>query len=256
MAKITITLISLLENTSPNAFLIALEASNLTALTIARVIQWIVVPTHADRLLDYNWEFMLVLESSNILPLSVAQHIAQTSSVQLQVAEDFIPNFNQNQEAWLHPIVIPPPKITLSTPPRNHTWMKSVSSQHLQYTPAIYALAQSTTGPLGTISFLNFISLQPFSSAHESFASYKQTLEVGPRREQQVFEKITGILEKEEGGWDEVSLQQAPTLLHYMDGVAGGTCQKVNTDMRSSSLRNVGILMVSEIDLYWNIDGR
>jgi hypothetical protein len=93
MVVITVSIISLHEATPTSSFLGALQAGGIEPITIARVIQWVINPTHADELLNHNWDFMLILGPGSMLPTDITALCAKVFSIQLQEADDFPETF-------------------------------------------------------------------------------------------------------------------------------------------------------------------
>jgi hypothetical protein len=175
MVVITVSIISLHEATPTSSFLGALQAGGIEPITIARVIQWVINPTHADELLNHNWDFMLILGPGSMLPTDITALCAKVFSIQLQEADDFPETYGNRNRAYLYPTLHPPPIVNLWKPKP----LIATSNQHVELTPSLLASARSDLCPKGAVSMLNFIAYPPTSEAKKSYAGYIEAFKAG-----------------------------------------------------------------------------
>ncbi|KAE8443017.1 hypothetical protein EG329_002481 [Mollisiaceae sp. DMI_Dod_QoI] len=252
----TIHLLSLTPTTSLPTFLQTLSSLALRPLTIARIIRWIILPTHLSTtsLLSQNihWDILLILPSPHpSLPPSLQPLISHHFSLPAGIPSRLLHDFPAKNARLLHPAKndIPPLTGSLSTP------LLAPSSQGLELTDELLAwiaeFSKIEEGK-GPVSMLNLLAFR--EGMKEAYLEYGREFAGGIGRRRGGVAKIVGSVvkgEKEgEGeGWDEMALAHYPSLWHFADMLASEDYQDVNKKYRVPSLRDTLILCTSELGL-------
>ncbi|TAQ86802.1 hypothetical protein B7494_g4866 [Chlorociboria aeruginascens] len=101
---------------------------------------------------------------------------------------------------------------------------------------------------------LNSISFRPFATARRSYAAYIEAFKAGIGSKRGGAVKMIGET-AEPVEWDEVVMAQYSSLEHFADMCADKEYQEVNLRLRLPALRDTCILMMTETDLEWGIEG-
>jgi len=101
---------------------------------------------------------------------------------------------------------------------------------------------------------LNFISFRPFDSARKSYSEYIEAFKSGVGSKRGGAVKVIGET-VQQGEWDEVVLAQYSSLEHFADMMADPEYQEINKELRLPALRDTCILMTTEVELDWKIEG-
>jgi len=234
-------------------FLSTLTKSDLTPLTVAKVIRWIILPTSIsiDPLLAQNihWDILLVLPSASPLPSTLQNQIQHQWSITAGIPSRLLENFSSKNEQLLHPKTndVPPLTGSLDKPRISNT------SQSLELSPSLQAwistFSQTPPGH-GAVSMFNLLAFHPqlksqYLQYGAAFAS-----SIGAKRGGNAKLVGTVISEgQERGEWDEIALAHYPSILHFADMLASEDYQEVNQKYRVGSLRDTFILCTSELDL-------
>lgn len=254
----TLHLLSLAPTTDAPKFLDAVHASGIKPLTIARVVRWIVLPSHTSTstLLAQNihWDILLSLPGASPLPSSLQPHIAHQWSVKAGVPSRLLADFARKNQRLLHPQEGDVPALTgsLSRP------RVAASAQALELDAALQRWIQEfgRGAGRGAVSMLNLLAFAP--GKKEAYLEYGREFAraVGARRGGQA--KIMGsVVQAEEGegvgeggeGWDEVALAHYPSIDHFADMLASEDYQEVNHRYRVGSLKDTFILCTTELDM-------
>lgn len=254
----TLHLLALAPPTTIPQFLAAVHASSLKPLTIARVVRWIILPSHTstDTLLAQNihWDILLSLPAASPLPSSLLQHIAHQWSVKAGVPSRLLSDFESKNKRLLHPQKGDIPALTGSLErPRIAS-----SAQSLELNPALQQwIREFGAGEgKGAVSMLNLLAFKP--GKKEEYLKYGKEFAraVGSRRGGQA--KIVGsVVQAAEGevvgrggeGWDEIALAHYPSIAHFADMLASEDYQEVNHKYRVGSLKDTFILCTTEIGM-------
>ena len=256
----TLHLLSLAPSTDIPRFLDAVHTSGLKPLTIARVVRWIILPSHTstDALLAQNihWDVLLSLPSASGLPSSLQPHIAHQWSVQAGVPSRLLSDFESKNQRLLHPQKGDVPALTGSL----ERARVASSAQSLELNPALrqwideFGAAEGK----GAVSMLNLLAFKP--GKKDEYLKYGKEFArvVGSKRGG--LAKIVGtVVPAANGdgesvgsggaGWDEVALAHYPSITHFADMLASDDYQEVNHKYRVGSLRDTFILCTTEIGM-------
>jgi hypothetical protein len=106
MPVCTLHLLSLASSTNIPQFLDAVQVKGLEPLTIARVVRWIILPshisTHALLAQNIHCDILLSLPSASALPSSLKPHIAHRWSVKTDVPSRLRSDFESKNLRLLH----------------------------------------------------------------------------------------------------------------------------------------------------------
>lgn len=260
----TLHLLSLAPSTGIPQFLDAVHASGIKPLTIARVVRWIILPSHTstDVLLAQNihWDILLTLASASPLPSSLQQHIAHQWSVKAGVPSRLVSDFESKNQRLLHPQKGDVPALTGSLErPR-----VASSAQSLELNPALQQWVREFGAGegKGAVSMLNLLAFK--QGKKEEYLKYGKEFgrSIGSRRGGQA--KIVGsVVPAAEGegvgsggeGWDEIALAHYPSIAHFADMLASEDYQEVNHKHRVGSLKDTFILCTTELglDVGWGL---
>jgi hypothetical protein len=258
MPVCTLHLLSLAPSTNIPQFLDAVHASDVKTLTIARVVRWIILPSHTstDTLLAQNihWDILLTLASTSPLPSSLQPHIAHQWSVKAGVPSRLLSDFEIKNRRLLHPQKSDVPALTGSLDrPR-----VAKSTQSLELNPALEQWVREFGAGDGqsAVSMLNLLAFK--SGKKEQYLEYGKEFasRVGSRRGG--LAKIVGtVVPAAEGenvgrggeGWDEIALAHYPSIAHFADMLASEDYQEVNHKYRVGSLKDTFILCTTEIGM-------
>jgi hypothetical protein len=253
----TIHLLSLTPSADIPQFLDAVHTTGLQPLTIARVVRWIILPSHTstDELLAQNihWDILLILPSASGLRPPLQTLVAHQWSVKAGVPSRLVSDFSSKNRRLLHPQAGDVPGLTGSLDrPR-----VAASAQSLELNPALkewvreFAAAEGR----GAVSMLNLLAFRP--GKKEEYLAYGREFArtVGSRRGGVA--KIVGSVVPSEGdsvgsggeGWDEVALAHYPSILHFADMLASEDYQAANHKYRVGSLKDTFILCTTEVGM-------
>lgn len=247
MTTVTFTIVSLKSSTTSPIFLSTIKESGIPILAVSRVVEWIITPTLADYLLAHKWDYMLMLAQPSVLTESITSLCSHVFSIRLQETADFITRFKADNPALIRPTSTPP--IYNLTKP-----VIGISTQLVELTPSLLAFARSDLCPKGVVSMLNFVSFRPFEYARKSYSSYIEAFKAGVGTKCGGTVKVIGKT-VEEGEWDEVVLAQYSSLEHFADMLADPDYHQINKELRLPGLRDTCILMTTEVELDWRIEG-
>lgn len=210
------------------------------------------MPTIAHHLLSYDWDLLVILESTAQLSDSLTRLVDASYTVDVALPSALPADFRVRNSQMLR-VEQMPPNLNLGNP------LRSLSSQRLELTPSLLALANSDICPKGPVSMLNYVSYQPWPHAAESYKKYVDGNKVGPMARLGARVKFIGSVSKnhatERGEWDECVLAQYPSLRHFCDMACDPEYQELNYKYRLPVLRDTCILLTTEVDLAWTIDG-
>lgn len=258
MPVCTLHLLSLAPLTDIPKFLDAIHASGTKPLTIARVVRWIILPSHTstDILLAQNihWDILLSLPATTPLPSSLQPHIAHQWSVKAGVPSRLLSDFESKNQRLLNPPKGDVPALTGSLDrPR-----VAESTQSLELNPGLQQWIQEFGAGegKGAVSMLNLLAFKP--GKKEQYLEYGKEFarRVGSRRGG--LAKIVGsVVPAAEGeevgkggeGWDEIALAHYPSIIHFADMLASEEYQEVNHKYRVGSLKDTFILCTTEIGM-------
>lgn len=178
MASVQIILLSLKRNISTKDLIDQLSKHGVDPLLTARPVEWMIHPSVGTYLLANDWDLLLILESHVLMPDEVIQNAVDASyalNVKLPSPPD---NFREQNQAYLREHAdAEPPLLSLPKKP-----LRSLSSQRLELTPSLLALAHSDLCPKGPVSMLNFVSFQPWPGAAEDYKKYVDANKAGPQK--------------------------------------------------------------------------
>ncbi|KAF1933752.1 uncharacterized protein M421DRAFT_51919 [Didymella exigua CBS 183.55] len=280
MPLCTLHLLSLHRTPDPiPPFLAALRATHLAPLVVARVIRWIILPSHLSTaaLLAHNikWDLLLILPGTDALPRDMAALVAHSWSVTAGVPSRLTSDFAARNDKLLHPDPASVPPLRPAAP------RVTGSSQNLQLSRELDAWIDSflrEEGDVGSgaVSMLNLLAFR--TGMKDEYLKYGAAFaeSVGSRHGgnakivggvvrgdgdfpvQRGVQDGDGVQDRLEDGvqdWDEVALAQYPSIAHFRDMLASLEYQAVNTRHRLPSLRDTCILMTSEIAVERARDG-
>ncbi|KAL8937603.1 MAG: hypothetical protein Q9216_004343 [Gyalolechia sp. 2 TL-2023] len=235
-------------------FLHHLQQTSIKPLVIARVIRWIIKPTHLskDALLNQNppWDLLLMYEGSQFeFPSSVQSCIQKQWSIQVGVPSSVVASFQEKNTTLLYPPSrsVPPLTASLSKP------QKTGSAQSLELDDELHQwITSGNDAPRGAVSMLNLLAFHPGKQAQ--YLKYGKAFaeEVGKRRgglAKLVGKVIPGSGDGGHDGWDEMALAHYPSLEHFADMLASEDYQRANHEWRLPSLKDTCILCTSELNL-------
>ncbi|KAF1995122.1 hypothetical protein P154DRAFT_500793 [Amniculicola lignicola CBS 123094] len=273
MPLCTIHLLSL-HTTTPAplpTFLSTLRSTPLTPLITARVIRWIILPTHLSTttLLSQNihWDLLLILPSTDPLPAELVKLVQHHWSITAGIPSSLVSDFHAKNEKLLHPdrhgISIP----ALLREPREaeDKVERALSSHSLELSSELQTWIQRYThsGPAenedrsGAVSMLNLLAFKP--GMKESYLKYGSAFKdrVGSRFGGNA--KLVGSVVSQSSslsqprhlddssGWDEIALAHYPSLHHFAAMLGSADYQAANKTFRLPSLRDTCILFTEEI---------
>ena len=107
---------------------------------------------------------------------------------------------------------------------------------------------------------LNFVSYQPYPFAADSYKKYLDGVQAGPAKRAGTQVKFKGVVAPSnrglvKGEWDLVLMAQYPSFKHFVDMGFDPEYQELNQKYRMPALRDLCILMTTEVDLEWTILG-
>lgn len=246
MALVRYYLLSLKRSVSVANIRERLKKEEISPLAIARPVQWVHLPMKADYMLAVDWDMALVLDSNIRLPQNVAEATDAIHMVDVHVASPVPSNesivFGQEVSA---------------TSSDNRT-LRALCTQFHQITPSLLALVDHPLCPKGPISMLNFVSYHPGPTAAESYKKYLGGVQAGPGKKYGVHVKYSGSAtpsdgSKVAGDWDLVFMAVYPSFRHFVDMGSDPDYQVLNQKYRMPALRDLCILMTTEVDLEWTI---
>ncbi|KAF2160643.1 hypothetical protein M409DRAFT_59890 [Zasmidium cellare ATCC 36951] len=225
-----------------------LKAEGIAPFVNARAVQWVHLPMRADYMLAIDWDVVLGLGSGIQLPERVLQLTDALHKVDVCVASPS--PINDKLQSTL-----PPPQLSFYDRP-----LRALCTQFHQITPSMLAFADHPLCPKGPISMLNFVSYQPFAFAEGSYQKYLEGVQAGPAKRSGVSVKFNGSLTplhgaRATGEWDLVFLAQYPSFKHFVDMGSDSEYQELNRKYRMPALRDLCILITTEVDLEWTIPG-
>lgn len=243
MASVKTVLVSLRRSVSPNEFIEGLQEAKVHPLILARAVEWMVLPTFATHLLAHDWDFLLVLEDQFELPERLSSLLEASYTVHIRLPSPLAIKEPLNLEKA-------PPTPFLSRP------LRSLNSQYHQTTPSLLAFAASELCPKGPVSMLNFVSYQGMQGA-ESYQKYVSGVGAGPMARTGGRVKLNGVVNSqvERGEWDKCLIAEYPSLKHFNEMGCNPDYQELNFKYRVPALRDLAILMTTEVDLSWTIPG-
>lgn len=178
MTAVQTILLSLNRNTSPKSLVDKLKDNGINPLIVAKPVEWIIQPSVATYLLTHDWDLLLVLEPGVELPQSVQGLIDAAYTVRVKQPERALEGFRERNEKLLKQDEGGDPP--LSSLPKKP--LRSLSSQRLELTPSLMALANSDLCPKGPVSMLNFVAFQPWPEAGEKYKKYVNVNKAGPQK--------------------------------------------------------------------------
>jgi hypothetical protein len=236
-------------------FLTALSTAPLNPLTIARVIRWIILPTHVSTtpLLAQNihWDILLILPSTKPLPSSLQKLIQHQWTIQAGVPSKIMQGFESRNRRLLKPEIgdIPPLTGSLDKPRITNSSQSLELSEELRSWISEFGKAEGK----GAVSMLNLLAFK--EGRKEEYLKYGAEFarSIGSSRGGNA--KIVGsVIHPKQGqdageGWDEIALAHYPSIHHFADMLASEDYQAVNHKYRVGSLKDTFILCTSEVGL-------
>ncbi|KAK4495908.1 hypothetical protein PRZ48_013176 [Zasmidium cellare] len=193
-------------------------------------------------MLAVNWDMALAVESEIELPASVTGTFNAFYKVDLHVENPSLNNDTVQSTS------------DLPEPPFHDRSPKALCTQFHQITPSLLALADHPLCPQGPISMLNFVSYHPYPSAVESYQKYLDGVRAGPAKRYGNFVKLKGSpTPSGKGEWDLVFMAHYPSFKHFVDMGLDPEYQELNRRYRMPALRDLCILMTTEVDLAWPV---
>lgn len=262
MPLCTLHLVSLHQSPNPQqAFLSALKSSNVTPLVVSRVIRWIILPStySTEHLLARNieWDFLLILPSTDTLPLSVQNLVENHWHITAGVPSRLVQDFAAKNDKLLRPSRDIIPKLRGALEDQRTT----TSAQDLELSAELKAWirafnAGSSSEANGAVSMFNLLSFK--EEMKSSYLEYGKAFASSIGKNHGGNAKIVGGVtdvngvqrgknESDGKGWDEVALAHYPSILHFAEMLADVEYQAVNHKYRTPSLRDTAILMTSEV---------
>lgn len=174
---VQLALASLRRSVSVQTFLNQLSGDNVQTLVLARPVEWMILPTSVDYLRSYDWEILLILEPESQLPESIEKLVDAVYMLHVQQSDTAINDFRERNKKDLSQTEGLPPLQHLGKRP-----LRSLSSQRLELSPSLLALAHSELCPKGPVSMLNFVSFQPWFEAAENYKKYVDANQAGSQK--------------------------------------------------------------------------
>ncbi|EXJ65454.1 hypothetical protein A1O7_01795 [Cladophialophora yegresii CBS 114405] len=262
MPLATIHLVALSPSTSLPSYLHTLHTSipRSKILTTSKVVRWIITPTTIDaqRLLNPKspWMLLIIILGTDPLPKSLTSevlldHWTTVAGIPSRLTADFA----RTNDQLLHPRPEAIPTLTGSLDkPRVGT-----TSQTLELSPGLLEWATSFRKTRAGSSPLSMLNLLAFKQGLKpSYLKYGAAFaeSIGKRRGG-VAKLVGNIVDADEKGgeggkggkWDEFALASYPSVLHFVDMLAGEDYQGVNLKYRVPALEDTLILCTSEIEV-------
>ncbi|KAK7751625.1 hypothetical protein SLS62_006451 [Diatrype stigma] len=249
-----------------------LRANGIKPVVQARVLRWMITPTHisAGRLIGRNirWDLLLILAAeaaasntsgttiTTIPPGAEAQILARWT-VACGLSSRALSRYATDSAALLRPGSAPPPA--------PHEVAPSPSSQNLEVSPELTDwIATALPDPLRDrccpVSMLNLLAFRPTRRDQYKRYGAEFTARVGARHGARV--KLVGRVVGHSGGgdsdsddgaadggsWDEIAFVHYPSVRHFAAMAASRDYQEVNHAYRLGALRDTFILCVVEVD--------
>ncbi|GME28033.1 hypothetical protein GTA08_BOTSDO13957 [Neofusicoccum parvum] len=241
-------------------FLASLSTTSPQPLTTARVIRWIITPTHLSTapLLAHAWDILLILPTASpALPAALIPHVSHRWTVTFGVPSRLLTAYAATNARLLHPPRAPPPLTgaldrALAHPAR--------SAQRLELSGELAdwmrGHGDGATGG-GAVSMLNLLAFR--EGGKDDYVRYGRAFAEGAGGARGAVAKVVGTVVADGGGegdgekggkvWDEVALAHYPSIWHFADVVASEEYQAVNRKYRLGSLKDTFILCTSELGL-------
>ncbi|EUC43141.1 hypothetical protein COCMIDRAFT_38874 [Bipolaris oryzae ATCC 44560] len=255
-----------LHATTPNSvstFLSTLKATDISPLVVSRVIRWIILPykLSTEHLLARNihWDLLLILPSTDALPLDLTNLIEHHWSVTAGVPSRLVNDFASKNNKLLHPDPQAVPALQ-----QNVNQKTTQSSQSLELSEELNTWIQSFVNSdskeaKGAVSMFNLLAFNP--GMKEEYLKYGTAFarSIGSRHggNAKIVGNVTHVNRESTNrtstnstgndDWDEIALAHYPSILHFRDMLASEKYQAVNKRHRVPSLKDTCILMTSEI---------
>ncbi|KAJ4991752.1 hypothetical protein SVAN01_02867 [Stagonosporopsis vannaccii] len=250
-----------LHKTTPNplsTFLSTLGSGTVQPLVVSRVVRWIILPTKisTEHLLARNvqWDILLILPTTDNLSDDIAKLTEHHWSVTAGVPSRLVTDFDQINQALLHP---DPATVPALSGPSEEKTKTTQSSQDLELSADLNAwiddfVQHSGKTGKGAVSMFNLLAFRP--GMKQDYLKYGAAFaeSIGSRHggNAKIVGNVTGVngsTDKADGDWDEIALAHYPSIEHFRDMLSSEDYQAVNHRHRVGSLRDTCILMTSEI---------
>ncbi|KAI1777786.1 hypothetical protein F4818DRAFT_325704 [Hypoxylon cercidicola] len=250
MVLCNLHLIALKDGVEPRSFLGQLRRHGVKPVVQARVVRWMILPTHTStgHLLGRNvrWDLFLVLEEADSIPQEAHRDIEAAWSATCGVSAKMLSGYASTNRTLLNPA---PGSVA---PPAKHMLAPARTSQNLEMSPELREWIGSLPAPVREhpVSMLNLLAFN--EGKVDQYKQYGVAFaeKVGSRHGGRV--KIVGKVvaggQAQEDGWEEIAFVHYPSVEHFAAMAASKDYQEVNYRYRLGALKDTFILCVMEVD--------
>lgn len=232
-------------------------------IIVARVMGWIITPTHlsVDELMSTEWDFFLVHNTESAeadaesgkanaaIMAEISPLVTTTFKITARVPTALLDDLTSRNARVLHPSsdeAVLPLTGSLDNPSRPGFFTDD--SQPLKMTKKLFKWFQDTgTKKEGqrAVTMFNLLAQDP--AKVDLYRAYGKGFHDGVGVKRGGFAKLVGNVVDGRDGWDEVAVAHYPSLAHFADMVAGEDYQEINDKYRVPALRDTLILCTTEV---------